>query len=318
MHSNPKIEYHAPKHTSTIDYYPFGQEMPGRVYSQTSYRYGFNGKENDNEVAGTGNWQNYGMREYDARVARFISCDRYKSKFAFNSPYNFVITNPIVALDNGGDSTIYYTESGRLLFIAHDNLDNALVVIDDDDIINFATLGMNAMKYDQEHTDNINIQLRMKGKEYVIADFINYGKLQKEQKVFDGYGKLINKYEKSSYLYDNNGRIIIGKKYAIGGANIVTDEDREKAELIWEGSVSKIHDHPNAGENPLLILGPYKDSKNHPTKDVYMDALVEYNSQCHTLYFYNNKTKFSIKIRPNTFKKEFNATKKIRQNLPSF
>src|SRR5690606_36912003 len=50
------------------DYYPFGMLMPGRKYSADgSYRYGFNGKENDNDVKGEGNQQDYGMRIYDPR-----------------------------------------------------------------------------------------------------------------------------------------------------------------------------------------------------------------------------------------------------------
>jgi len=37
--------------------------MPGRKYSGSpGYRYGFNGKENDNEVKGEGNQQDYGLR----------------------------------------------------------------------------------------------------------------------------------------------------------------------------------------------------------------------------------------------------------------
>ena len=50
--------------------------MPGRRYSAGSqYRYGFNGKENDNEVKGEGNQQDYGMRIYDPRLGRFLSVD---------------------------------------------------------------------------------------------------------------------------------------------------------------------------------------------------------------------------------------------------
>src|SRR4249919_2797107 len=36
------------------------------------YRYGFNGKENDNEVKGQGDQQDYGMRIYDSRLGRFL------------------------------------------------------------------------------------------------------------------------------------------------------------------------------------------------------------------------------------------------------
>ena len=49
--------------------------MPGRTFSSSSYRYGFNGKENDNEVKGNGNQQDYGMRIYDPRLGRFLSID---------------------------------------------------------------------------------------------------------------------------------------------------------------------------------------------------------------------------------------------------
>ncbi|ATL49399.1 hypothetical protein COR50_20685 [Chitinophaga caeni] len=37
---------------SAVDYYPFGMQIPGRVFNGGGYRYGFNGKENDNEAKG--------------------------------------------------------------------------------------------------------------------------------------------------------------------------------------------------------------------------------------------------------------------------
>jgi hypothetical protein len=42
-----------------------------RSYNAGGYRFGFNGKENDNEVKGEGNQQDYGMRVYDTRLGRF-------------------------------------------------------------------------------------------------------------------------------------------------------------------------------------------------------------------------------------------------------
>jgi RHS repeat-associated protein len=50
--------------------------MPSRSYSATiGYRYGFNGKENDNELKDEGNEQDYGMRVYDTRLGKFLSVD---------------------------------------------------------------------------------------------------------------------------------------------------------------------------------------------------------------------------------------------------
>ncbi|ATL48198.1 hypothetical protein COR50_14075 [Chitinophaga caeni] len=50
-------------------------QMPGRVFNGGGFRYGFNGQENDNEVKGEWNQQDYGMRVCDPRLGRFLSVD---------------------------------------------------------------------------------------------------------------------------------------------------------------------------------------------------------------------------------------------------
>src|SRR5690606_14475631 len=58
--SSTTIDYYEASVVSASDYYPFGMGMPGRRFSSNGlYRYGFNGKENDNEVKGEGNQQDY-------------------------------------------------------------------------------------------------------------------------------------------------------------------------------------------------------------------------------------------------------------------
>lgn len=77
--------------------------MPGRKYSSSSlYRYGFNEKENDNEVKGEGNQQDYGMRIYDPRLVRFLSVDPISSEFPWNSPFSFAENDPINFIDLDG------------------------------------------------------------------------------------------------------------------------------------------------------------------------------------------------------------------------
>jgi len=66
------------------------------------YRYGFNGKENDNEVNGRGNFQDYGMRMYDTRLGRFFSEDPIGKRFPYFTPYQFAANTPIVAIDLDG------------------------------------------------------------------------------------------------------------------------------------------------------------------------------------------------------------------------
>lgn len=89
--------------------------MPGRKYSiaNTNYRYGFNGKENDDEIKGEGNQQDYGMRIYDPRLGRFLSVDPISNKYPMLTPYQFASNTPIQAIDIDGlekaISTFYFT-----------------------------------------------------------------------------------------------------------------------------------------------------------------------------------------------------------------
>ena len=77
--------------------------MPGRKYSSGSgYRYGFNGKENDNEVKGEGNQQDYGNRIYETRLGRFLSVDPVTKSYPQLSPYQFASDKPINGIDLDG------------------------------------------------------------------------------------------------------------------------------------------------------------------------------------------------------------------------
>jgi RHS repeat-associated protein len=95
-------QYYVPDVVSATDYYPFGWAMPGRTYTAASYKYGFNGKENDNEVKGEGNQQDYGMRIYDPRLGRFLSVDPITAKFPMLTPYQFASNSPILGVDMDG------------------------------------------------------------------------------------------------------------------------------------------------------------------------------------------------------------------------
>lgn len=92
-------------------YDPFGSLLPGRNFNSDSYRFGFNGKENDNEVYGsTGTFQDYGMRAYDTRLGRFISVDPLSAKYPFYTPYQFAGNKPIWAVDLDGLEEYFRTD----------------------------------------------------------------------------------------------------------------------------------------------------------------------------------------------------------------
>ena len=96
---------------SQSDYYPFGIMIPERSFSAGGYRFGFNGKEKDDEVKGAGNSQDYGFRIYDPRLGKFLSIDPLSRKFPFYTPYQFAGNKPIVSIDLDGLENIYYGDA---------------------------------------------------------------------------------------------------------------------------------------------------------------------------------------------------------------
>jgi RHS repeat-associated protein len=87
---------------NAYDYYPFGMVIPERRYAGNGYRFGFNGKESDNEVKGAGNQQDYGMRIYEPRYGRFLSVDPLFKSYPWNSSYAFAENDVIRSIDLDG------------------------------------------------------------------------------------------------------------------------------------------------------------------------------------------------------------------------
>jgi RHS repeat-associated protein len=88
-------------------------QMVGRSFDaagSTAYRYGFNGKENDNEVKGEGNQQDYGMRIYDPRLGKFLSVDPLTKEYPELTPYQFASNRTIDGIDLDG---LEYTTAGQ-------------------------------------------------------------------------------------------------------------------------------------------------------------------------------------------------------------
>ncbi len=87
---------------SSVDYFPFGAQLPGRGFSTSSYRFGFNGKEKDDETYGTGNEYDFGARLYDPRLGRWMSIDILEENYPYLSPYNFCANDPVLFVDPNG------------------------------------------------------------------------------------------------------------------------------------------------------------------------------------------------------------------------
>jgi len=85
--------------------------MQGRQVQNNyqNYRYGFNGKENDDGAKGQSNQIDYGATVYDPRVVRFLSLDPLTKSYPFYRPYQYAGNNPIRNKDVDGGEPKDYT-----------------------------------------------------------------------------------------------------------------------------------------------------------------------------------------------------------------
>lgn len=90
------------------NYYPFGMTMHNRRGEDLGgeYRYGFNGMEQDDEVAGANNSYTTEFRQNDPRIGRWLSMDPKSMKFPWQSPYVSMDNKPQVLVDPLGTNTI--------------------------------------------------------------------------------------------------------------------------------------------------------------------------------------------------------------------
>jgi RHS repeat-associated protein len=90
------------------------------------YRFGYNGQEKDNEVAGEGNEIEFKYRLYDPRIGKFKSADPLHKSYPWNSDYAFAENRVIDGIDLEG-LEFYYAADGTVLRKNGDNIQVMLV-----------------------------------------------------------------------------------------------------------------------------------------------------------------------------------------------
>jgi RHS repeat-associated protein len=91
--------------------------MWDRSVNSSEYKYGFNGKEKDDELKGEGNSYDFGARIYDPRIGRFLSIDPKSANYVSVSPYHFASNNPIYFIDSKGENSEGYIGKDGKLYI---------------------------------------------------------------------------------------------------------------------------------------------------------------------------------------------------------
>ena len=144
-------------------------EMPGLTYSASDYRYGFNGKEKD-PAFGLLHYD-YGFRIYHPGLGRFLRIDPLAAKYPSWSPYNYTLNNPILFIDPDGlsvENTIFLDSKGIEVGRTVDNLPDAIVVVNDDNLSDFHQAYMGAVLSPDYIGDDDVANLRGHGDSYMV------------------------------------------------------------------------------------------------------------------------------------------------------
>ena len=86
---------------------PFGMLLVGRNWEgRSEYRYGFNGKQADDEITGNDHVLDFGARVYDSRLGRWFSVDKLTQQNSCEAPFVFVSNSPLMFIDPTGNEKI--------------------------------------------------------------------------------------------------------------------------------------------------------------------------------------------------------------------
>ncbi|APD07419.1 hypothetical protein UJ101_01912 [Flavobacteriaceae bacterium UJ101] len=90
------------------NYYPFGLIHKGYNNQDNTltdkYKYGYNGKEEQEELGL--NWSDYGARNYDTSLGRWMNMDPATDLLESSTPYAYALNSPIIYLDEDGELPI--------------------------------------------------------------------------------------------------------------------------------------------------------------------------------------------------------------------
>ena len=176
-----------------------------------------------------------------------MSRDAMSNVYSYISPYAGILNNPMVYVDNGGDSKLYYAQNGQLLFASGDNLRNMVVVVMDNERKKF-DIELNAIKAcGLGDYSPSNQRLRQYGTSYPVGDYLKL--LQNHPKKVDKDGNYL---ELGVNLYEFKGVMEMGGTIFEGDA-INTPKQPNSLNSAW------LHTHPNTGEfvnGRLVSKGP--------------------------------------------------------------
>jgi RHS repeat-associated protein len=286
-----------------LQYLPYGELFAEQRDNTARYYtpYKFSGKEKDEETG----YSYFGARYYMPELSIWSAVDPMADKYPYISPYNYCELNPIMLVDPDGNSaeTRYVDEQGNVIHHSNDKLEDAVVVISNENLAKFKADLDKSIKNKTADNDNVNKEYRSKygnHSTYMVGQFWSfYDENSKDYINTHGGVKGLAR-EHGFFLYDNNGVIERGPE------NIAGEEDQipvAKQIPKRKNPVSFAHTHPNAGKSNGY--GQYTENPSpqdmavNKQQQKYYDVVISKGK----IYLINRIGHMPIIINRSSFKK---------------
>lgn len=264
---------------SLKDYYPFGAVMKGRSYTASGgkYRYGFNGKEYDEESE----YSDFGARLYDAGLGRFNSADPIAYAYPSHSAYNTCHNNPVVFIDYEGygpELPANLKGTGNIVFVndSPEELESGdyrntgrwdVIVVE-----NFSDIGNLAKQYSQKYGKINNVWVSMHGYYGILGPYDDPEESRDKDGIyrlgessFDEYGKNGNDGTKVSDLLESIkdlGESLAEESDVYFGSCLTASNKKEKGNPNSE-TPRKLHSLLTKGGNEVNLFTNYEMGRSH-------------------------------------------------------
>ena len=231
--------------------------VPNRHGNSSSYRYGFQGQEKDDELKGEGNSLNFTFRMNDPRIGRFFAPDPLTKSYPWNSTYAFSENDVIRAIELEGLEKYVVNISkswgnNKLQIITYDK-----IVLDPPGprgngvAVKLNMFGDIKYLYGESAKDGQDFTKYYEGDGIPGHPLERYNDSKGNATI--GYGHLMSEADKKKYPITAKGKII-GSKISENDANSSFGKDYFNHKIFALGAL-KIKDLSSKQEDAIIDFG---------------------------------------------------------------